>query len=167
MTPSLALSRSADGMMSAGFLPPISMISGRGTARAALSRIRRMPDFLRSGEHDAVHARVVDELLAGGPAAAGDEVEDAGRNSRRGHHLVQRVAEQRRGRRRLEHDGVAGDQRAAGRTGGEREREVERRDHRPDAVRPQHAGVLFVGTEAAQSGAEAVVLLDLHGSSTR
>ena len=43
MTPSVALSRSADRMMIAGFLPPISMMSGRGTALVALSRMRRMP----------------------------------------------------------------------------------------------------------------------------
>ena len=43
ITPSVALSRSADGITSAGFLPPISMMSGRGTGLAALSRIRRMP----------------------------------------------------------------------------------------------------------------------------
>ena len=68
---------------------------------------------------------------------------------------------QRRGARRLEHDGVAGDERAAGGTGREREREVERRDDGPDAVRPQHAGVSLVGAERAHLLFEAVVRLDL------
>ena len=138
-------------MMSAGFLPPISMIKRpRHGARGVVAN-QAHPDVFRSGEHDAVDVRVVDELLAGGAAAAGDEVEDAGRNARLGHHFVQRVAEQRRRRRRLEDDGVAGDQRAARRSGGEREREIERRDHRPDAVGPQHAGVLFVRARACRA----------------
>ena len=110
-------------MMIAGFLPPISMMSGRGTGAGRVVANEAHADVLRSGEHDAVDAGIVDQLLAGRAAAAGDEVEDAGRDARLDHHFRQLVAEKRRDRCRLEHDRVAGDQRAAGRSGGERQRE--------------------------------------------
>ena len=99
------------------------MMSGRGTGRRRVVADQPHADVLRAGEHDAVDAGVVDELLAGRAAAAGDEVEDAGRDARFHHHFRQLVTEERRHRRRFEHDRVAGDQRAAGRTGGERQRE--------------------------------------------
>jgi hypothetical protein len=134
MTPSLALSRSADQVH---------------------------PDVFRSGEDDAVDVLVVDQLLARGAAAAGDEVEDAGGNPGLVHHLHQFVAEERRHRRRLEDDGVAGDERAARRPRGEREREVERRDDRPDAVRPHDARILFARPQCAELPGESVMLGEL------
>ena len=137
------------------------MMSGRGTRPRRVVADQVHADVLRSGEHDAVDVGVLDQLLAGGAAAAGDEVEDAGRDARFRHHFVQLVAEERRGRRRLEHDGVAGDERAARGSRRQRQREVERRDHRPDAVRPQDAGVFFVGPERAERRGEAGMLLDL------
>ena len=98
MTPSVALSRSADRITSAGFLPPSSAITGRGTARAALSRSIFMPDLFRAGEDDAIDAGIVDELLAGGAAAAGDEVEHAVGHAGLADHLGEPVAHERRGR---------------------------------------------------------------------
>ena len=119
------------------------------------------PDFFRSGEDDAVDAGIVDELLAGRAAASGHEVERARRNASRDRDLMQLVRQERRGRCRLQHDRVPGDERAAGRTGGQRERKVERRDHRPHAVRPHHAGVVLARAERAEPGGEAVVLFHL------
>ena len=148
-------------MTSAGFLPPISMIRGRGIGRVALSRISFMPTSfdpvktmpsmsgLSMSSWPAVLPPPVTKLNTPGGMPASAIIS------------YELVAEERRDRRRLEHDGVAGDQRAAGRSGRERERKVERRDDRPDAVRPQHADVLFAGPERADSAREAVVLLDL------
>ena len=58
------------------------MTSGRGHGARRVVANQLHPDFLRPGEDDAVDVRVVDELLAGRAAAAGDEVEDAGRECR-------------------------------------------------------------------------------------
>ena len=118
-------------------------------------------DFLRAGEDDAVDAVVVDELLSDGRARSGDEVEHARRQAGLDHHLGELCAEQGRIARRLEDDGISRGQRAAGRTRRERERKIERRDHRPHAVRPQHADVVFAGPERAHLLDESVVLLDL------
>ena len=119
------------------------------------------PDVLRTGEHDAVDAGVVDELLAGRSAASGHEVEDAVRYARLHHDFRELVAEQRRDRRRLEHHRVAGDERAARRSGRKRQRKIERRDDGPHAVGPQHAGVLFAGPEDAERGFEPMMRRDL------
>ena len=150
MTPSVALSRSAlardDRRILAAHLDDERP---RDLARRVVAD-QVHADVFRSGEHDAVDVRIVDELLAGRAAAAGDEVEDAGRNAGVDHYFEQLVSEQRRCRRRLEDDGVAGDERATRGSGGERQRKVERRDHRPHAVRPQHARVLFVRSERAE-----------------
>ena len=148
-------------VMMAGFFPPISIINGRGTARAALSRISFKPDFLRAGEDDPVDAVVVDELLSDGRARAGDEVEHAGRQAGLDHHLGELCAEQRRIARRLEDDGVSRGERAAGGSCRERERKIERRDDGPHAIRPQHADVVFAGPERTHFFDESVVLLDL------
>ena len=63
--------------------------------------------------------------------------------------------------RRLVDDRVAGHERAAGRAAAQREREVERADDRPHAVRLEHrAGVHGRVAEVAHRVIEAVVLLD-------
>ena len=101
------------------------------------------------------------ELLAGRAAAAGDEVEDAGRDAGFADHFARTVAEQRRRARRLEDDGVAGDERAARGSRRQREREVERRDHRPDAVRAAARWSSVHRHRASASASEPVVRFDL------
>ena len=119
------------------------------------------PDFLRAGEHDAVNALVVDQFLAHSRSGPGDEVEHAARKSGFNHELVEPGAYVRRIARRLEDDGVSGRQRATCGPGGERGREIERGDYSPDAVRPQHADVVFARTQRSHLLDEAVVRFDL------
>ena len=161
MTPSVALSRSAVPVTMAGFFPPISIIRGRGTARAALSRIsfsptsfdpvKTMPSMpsLSMSSWPTVDPGPVTKLNtpAGRPASTTISV------SMRSH--------QRRIARRLEHDGVSSGKRAASRARREREREIEGRDDRPYAVGPQHADVVLARPQRSHLLDESVVLLDL------
>ena len=75
--------------------------------------------------------------------------------------LVELVAQQRALVRGLQHDGVAGDERAARRAARQRHREVERADHGPHAVGTQDVVVVARGAEPAHRHPEAVVLLHL------
>src|SRR6266498_5276821 len=75
--------------------------------------------------------------------------------------LVQLRAGERALRRGLEDHRVAGHQRAAGGPRGQRHREVERADHRPDPVGPQHAAGVLVRGELPHLVGEAVVALHL------
>ena len=93
--------------------------------------------FVRAGEDDAVHARVILERLADRGARAHDEVDDAGRDAGIDERLDELDRHQRRRRGGLQHDGVAGHQRGTGRAGREGRREVERADDREHAVRPE------------------------------
>ena len=98
------------------------------------------------------------------PATAprpGDQVERARRHAAVAVALVELVAEQRALVRGLQHDGVAGDQRAARGAARQRHREVERADHGPHAVRAQHVVVVAGGAEPAHRHPEPVVLLHL------
>ena len=92
-------------------------------------------DRLRAGERDERDRRVLDQVRADLLADAGQEGEHAGRDAR----LVQDLDETQRdaGRllRRLEEHRVAGDQRGGDHAGGDREREVPRRDHHADPAR--------------------------------
>ena len=96
-----------------GFLPPISTMTGLGNSlREVLVEVEA--DLERAGEDDAVDAVVLLELGADGLARARHHVEDAVRAGRR------RASTRRASRpssgaslRRLVHDRVAGDERAA------------------------------------------------------
>ena len=72
--------------------------------------------------------------------------------------LGQQHARPRRRLGRLEHDGVARHERRADRTGGERGREVEGRDHAEHAVRAQHRRVVVLAGLRRLVGLERVVL---------
>ena len=72
---------------------------------------------------------------APGRAAAGDDLEQVGRQLGREVQLPRLERDQRRDLRRLEHDGVAGDQRHHRLAERNREREVPRRDHADHAAR--------------------------------
>ena len=63
--------------------------------------------------------------------------------------------------RRLQHDAVAGDERARRRAAREREREVEGADDAPHPVRTHHVVVVARGPEPRHRGPEPVVLLHL------
>jgi hypothetical protein len=118
-------------------------------------------DFFGAGEHNSVDAAVIDQLLPGASAAAGDEVEHAGRNARFCRDLVKPVAEERSRGSWFEDDRVARHQRPARRSCGQSKWKIERRDDGPHAVGAHHARVLFVRSKSAESRAEAVMLLDL------
>ncbi len=103
---------------------------------------------------------VIDQLLPGGAARAGHEVENA-----LGEDLVAQLGELRSHERRvrgwLEDDRVARDERRARGAAGEREREVERRDDGEDAEWAQHAVVVLVGPQRLHRLEVAVVLREL------
>ena len=144
-----------------GVLPPhLGDDRPRRPARRVVAN-QLHPDVVRAGEHDAVDAVVVDQFLTDRAAAARDEVEDALRDAGLVHDFGEPKPHVGRVGRRLEHDRVAGDERAPRRARGERHREVERRDHRPDAVRTEHAAVVLARTEGVHRFDEALVVLDL------
>ena len=112
------------------------------------------------GKDEAVHGRIDDQFVADGVAGAGDQVEDARRQSGIAEHFVKAEAGQRRVTGRLENNGIARDQRAGGHASRQGEREVERPNHGPDAIGPEHAAGLL-GAGAAQRQFVAVMFLDL------
>jgi hypothetical protein len=93
--------------------------------------------------------------------AADDEMEGSRRDPAVAVALVELVAQQRALVRRLQHDRVAGDERAARGTARQRHREVERADHGPHAVGTQHVVVVPGGAEPAHRRPEPLVLLHL------
>ncbi len=93
--------------------------------------------------------------------AAGQQVKDVRRQPRVAQALVQLHRRERPLRARLEQDSVAGCQCAANGTAGEGHREVERADHCPDAIRPQHAHGGLARRQPVHHPAEPVVVLDL------
>ena len=145
----------------AGFFPPISIISGRGTARAALSRISFSPTSFDPVKTMPSMPSLSMSSWPDGRSRPGDEVEHARRQAGFDDHLGEHRAHQRRIARRLEHDRISRGKRAARRSRRERERKIERRDDGPHAVRPQHADVVFAGPERPHLFDESVVLLDL------
>ena len=114
-----------------------------------------------TGEGDAVDLVVGDQFLADGAAGAGDEVEDAVRHARVADALGQQPAAERGVRCRLEDHRVAGHQRAAAGSARQREGEVEGRDHHPDAVGLEDAGVVVLGRLLQHRPDEAVVAFHL------
>jgi hypothetical protein len=113
-----------------------------------------------TGEGDAVDAVVVHHQLAD-LVPAGQEVEHPGGQAGVAQALVQLVAGERALGGRLEDDGVAGHQGAAGRPGGQGHGEVERADDRPHAVGLEHRAGVLVGRQLAHLVGEAVVVLQL------
>ena len=91
------------------FLPPISSVT-RLTARAA-STFDLAPDLVRAGEGDPRHVGVLDQRHAHLGAAADHQIQRARRQPRVGERLDEVQRRVRRVGRRLEDDGVAGDQR--------------------------------------------------------
>ena len=92
-----------------------------------------------SRERHAGDARIAHELFADLGAGAVHVVERARGQSRVADAVGEEPARPGRVGGALEHDGVARDERGGGRPGGERDREIERRDHGPDTVRTHHA----------------------------
>ena len=87
--PSAARSRSAFAVTIAGFLPPISAISGRSGGRACSVRGDRVPGLGRAGEGDAVGGRR--DQRAADRVVAVDDVEDARREPSLGRQLGEQV----------------------------------------------------------------------------
>ena len=106
----------------------------------------------RSGERDLVDAGSVHEQLRH-LAVGGDDVEHAGRQADLLGRLGEHVALARRLRRRLEHDGAAGEQRGADLVADERHRRVPRDDRADDADRLAHEQA-----ELAAAGRRALLL---------
>ena len=90
---------------------------------------------MRPGEGEAADHRVAGESVADNGPRAGDEVEDAGRQAGVDEALDQAKRRQRRGRRRLEDDGVAVDERRRHLPGGDGDGEVPGRDRSHHAER--------------------------------
>ena len=94
------------------------------------------PDVGRAGERDQGDVVVVDDGVADGRAAAGDDVQPLGRQAAVvDQQLGEGDAAERRLARRLEHDRAAGGDRRRQLVGDEVEREVERADRADDADR--------------------------------
>ena len=90
---------------------------------------------LAAGEGDLRHLRMLDQRIADLGAEAGDDIDDARRESRL---LEERGELERRGRgefRGLQHDRVAGGERGRELEGGQQQRRVPRRDADDDAER--------------------------------
>jgi hypothetical protein len=92
-------------------------------------------DGVGSGERDGAHLRIRHERIAHVAAAAGDEIEHAFRNAGFVQDFDEFHAGERRLRRGLDHDGVAGHQRRRELPRRDRDGEVPRRDQRDDAER--------------------------------
>jgi hypothetical protein len=95
-----------------------------------------------SGEGDARNVRMIDQRLADRATRTGDEVDGPCGQAGVAKRMGEEAAAPRRCRRRLEHDGVACDERRSGGSSRQRQREVERRDHDPRPAGLQHAAVL-------------------------
>ncbi len=135
----------------------------RGTRVGALHELARdlPPDLGGAGEGDPVHGRLHQRATGVGPAV--QEVEDAG---------GELPGEQRLGEQRARPGGLLGglddhrvarEQRGGGHPEGERQGEVEGRDHPEDAVGPEDLGAALGGGEAGQRRDEPVVALELLG----
>ena len=89
----------------------------------------------RAGERDDGDVGMPHEPLADRAPAAVDDVDDAVRDAGLGEELDEALPERGRVRRRLEDDGVPGDERGRDLPGRDRDREVPRRDDADDADR--------------------------------
>ena len=115
-----------------------------------LERLRRFlaydaTDRGRSGERNRAHLGMLDHRRAYLAAKAGDDVDYAGGNSAIGQRLHKVERRQRRVLRRLDHRGVAGDQRGEQLPRRNRHGKVPRRDHGADAQRLANRHGEFVG----------------------
>ena len=108
-------------------------------------------DRVRTGEGGARHVGMAGQRVPGRGPRPGHEVHYAVGQAGVAERFEQQPATERGVAGDLEHDGVAGGQRRADRPAGQREREVERRDHGPDAVGLQARAV------AADEAGERVV----------
>src|SRR6185295_5073870 len=98
----------------------------------------------RARERDHRYIRMRDDRVTDLSPTSVDDVDDARRNTRVVQQLDEALAERRRVRRRLEDDGVSADERRQDLPGGNRDREVPRRDHTDDTDRLAHAHVELV-----------------------
>ena len=131
--PSTARSRSASSMTMIPFLPPSSRWTCLRLSAAASSTatpVSREPVSVITGTSGWRTIRSPTSR----PEAVHD-VDDAGGTPGLDQQLDEALAEQRRVVRGLEHDGVAADERRHDLPGGDRDREVPRRDHADDADR--------------------------------
>ena len=144
MVRSTALSRSASSITISGFLPPSSICVRvvKPTERWICSPARG-----RAGEGDRAHRRRHGDRRADLGGAAGDEIQHALRHAGGDKGLGQAIAAERRIRRRLEHDRVAGDQRRRDLARRDRHRKIPWRDHGHHAQRlalgvDDHVGIV-------------------------
>ena len=128
-----ASSRSASSSTMVGFLPPISSWT-RAKCSVAL-RVDAGAGGVRAGEGEAADEGARGKRRPDRGAGAGDEVEDAGRQAGVLQALDELERRERRGRRRLEDDGVAVDERRRDLPRRDGDREVPRRDDGDDAER--------------------------------
>lgn len=124
-----------------------------------MKRLRIDPGRFRVGEGEAVHAGVGGQFRAEGFAGAGQVVADADRQAGVMENFVKPQTARGGGAGRLEDHGVAAEQRAGDHAGRQGEGEVERRDHDPDAIGPQHGTGLLT---AAAAYRRFVTVLRLH-----
>ncbi len=128
ITCSSARSTSASSRTTAAFLPPISACTG--TPRAAAAAAIRRPTPVDPVKVIGVDAVVVDDARRRSSASPIEQVEHPGRQAGVGQRLGQPNRQQRNGARRLPHHGVAVDQCGRDLPRRNRDREVERGDHR-------------------------------------
>ena len=118
------------------FLPPISRWTFLNDGAACADTVR--PTSV-DPVNDTTRTSIADEQrVADVAAAAGDEVDDAARDAGLFEDLDEVERRERRQRRRLEHDGVAADQRRDDLPRRDRHRKIPRRDDRADAERLTH-----------------------------
>ena len=108
-------------------------------------------DLGRAGEGDLADVGMGRELLAGRAARTADDVDHAGGHAGLGADLAEHERRDRRHRRRLQHDAVAGRERGRDLPRRHDEREVPRRDAGADADRLAHDQVLADGIGTVSS----------------
>ncbi len=130
--PSTAWSSGASSKTMLAALPPSSRL--RRVPRARDAALDLLADLGRAGERDLVDVAVLDERLTD-RGAAGDDVDDAGREVALRDDLGERQCRQRRRLGGLQHDRVARRERRGDLPGRHQQREVPRDDLRGDADR--------------------------------
>ena len=111
------------------------------------------PDFARTGERDHVDIFVIDKMRADDRALAGEEIDNARRNSGFLEHLHQHGGDDGRLFGRFHDDGVAGDERGGNHAGKNGERKIPWRDDKGDAARPIMLIAFFAGHVLRQTRA--------------
>ena len=135
----MTASMSASSKTITGALPPSSRWSRLTRSAATLAMC--LPVSVSPVTEIIADLGVADEVVADRRARAGDDVEDAGREDVGGD-LAEDQGRQRRPRRRLEDDRVAGRERRADLPAGHHDRVVPRRDRgdHPDRLTADHRG---------------------------